>query len=202
MTPTFRRFAGWAAVLAAGVSIVYTVTFAFYVRDGYHWAHWASAISLTISGLAVAPVFVALHSRLRDAEPEFALFALVIGVVGVLGATIHGALDVANLAKPMGGTSADLPSQIDPRGFLTFALTAVALGLFGWLAMRTGRLPKLLWPTGGIAAVLLLVVYFGRLIALDPHRNFIRFSAVLSGLVVLPAFYLLVARALRTADNN
>ena len=202
MTPTFRRFAGWAAVLAAGVSVVYTVTFALFVREGYHWAHWASAIALMISGFVAAPVFIALHSRLREAEPEFSTLALVTGLVGVLGATIHGAFDVANLAKPLGGTSADLPSQIDPRGFLTFAFTGLALALFGWLAARTGRLPQLLWPVGGVAAVLLLVVYFGRMIAFNPHRNFIKFSAVLSGLVVIPAFYLLVARALLTADNT
>jgi drug/metabolite transporter (DMT)-like permease len=201
VTPTFRRFAGAAALLAAGVSVVYTVTFALYVHDGSDWAHWASAIALTISGLVVTPVFIALHSRLRDAEPEFSMLALVIGVFGALGATIHGAFDVANLAKPLPGSSSDLPSHIDPRGFLTFAFTGVALALFGWLAARTARLPKQLWPVGALAALMLLVVYFGRLISFDPHRSYIKYTAALAGVLVLPVFYLLVARALLTSDT-
>ncbi len=202
MTPTFRRFAGGAAGLAAGVSVTYTVTFALYVRESYHWAHWASAIAFMASGLVVAPVMIALHARLRTDEPEFATLALAAGLVGAFGSSIHGAFDVAALAKPLSGRFATLPSQIDPRGFLTFAVTGIALGMFGWLAHRTGQMPRRLWPIGVVATVLLLVVYFGRLIALDPNRNFIRFSAVIVGLVVVPAFYGIVARDLLTRSKT
>jgi hypothetical protein len=192
----FQRFAGRAALVAAGVSVVYTVTFALYVRESYHWAHWASAIAFMASGLIVAPVLVALHASLRNEEPQFAMLALAAGLVGAFGSSVHGAFDVAALAKPVGGRFASFPSQIDPRGFLTFAITGTVLGLFGWLARRSNRLPRALAPVGGLATLLLLVVYFGRLIALDPNRNFIRFSAVLVGLIVVPAFYVLVARGL------
>jgi hypothetical protein len=44
--------------------------------------------------------------------------------------------------------------------------------------------------------VVLWVVYFGRLITVDPHKNVIRVAAVLSGLVLVPVFYLLIARSL------
>ena len=196
MTPTFQRFAAVAAGLAAGVSVLYTITFALYVRESYHWAHWASAIAYTAGGLILVPVFIALHTRLRAAEPEFATLALVAGLAGALGSSVHGAFDIAALTKPIAGKFASFPSQIDPRGFLTFAITGVALGTFGWLAHRSGQMSRALWPTGAVATLLLLVVYFGRLIALDPNRNFIRFSAVAVGLVVVPAFYGIVARDL------
>jgi hypothetical protein len=119
----------------------------------------------------------------------------VTGLVGALGATIHGAHDVAVLANPVSSPSG-LPSQLDPRGFLTFAVTGLGLGLFGWLARRTGRLPRPLGLAGVLAAVLLQLVYLGRLITLDPNANVIRLSAVAAGLVVVPAFYLLAARSL------
>jgi len=202
MTSTFRRFAGSAAGLAAGVSVLYTVTFALYVREDYEWAHWASAIAFMASGLVAVPVFIALHARVRAAEPEFAMLALVAGLFGAFGASVHGAFDVAVLAKPVKGDVTSFPSQVDPRGFLTFAITGIALGTFGWLARRTGALPRLLWPTGALATVLLLVVYFGRMIALDPNKNFIRFSAVIVGLVLVPLFYGLVARHLLDRNNS
>jgi len=52
----------------------------------------------------------------REAEPELAVIALVTGLLGVIGSTVHGAYDVAVLAKPVGKGAADLPSQLDPRG--------------------------------------------------------------------------------------
>ncbi len=105
-----------------------------------------------------------------------------------------GALALA--AKPVAKSAADLPSQLDPRGFLTFAVTGLALGLFGWLVLRTGALPKLVGQSGLASFVVLWIVYFGRLITVDPHKNVIRVAAVLSGLVLVPVFYLLIARSL------
>ena len=194
MTPTFRRVAAWAAVLAAAQSLVFTISFALFVREGYRWAHWTSAIALMASGLFVLPVFIALYERIREAEPELAMLAFIIGVAGVLGATVHGAFDVAVLANPVSGL-ADLPSELDPRGFLTFGLTGLAFALFGWLVVRTGRWPRLLGYAGLAAGLVLVVVYLGRLTALDPNNNVIRIGALLSGLAAVPAFFLLVALA-------
>jgi hypothetical protein len=196
MTPTFRRIAGWAAVKAALLSVVFTVTFGLYVRKGYHWAQWTSSIALMLTAVVGVPVLVALYARVREAEPELAVIALVTGLLGVIGSTVHGAYDVAVLAKPVGKGAADLPSQLDPRGFLTFAVTGLALGLFGWLVLRTGAFPKLVGQSGLASFVVLWVVYFGRLITVDPHKNVIRVAAVLSGLVLVPVFYLLIARSL------
>ena len=42
--------------------MVYTVTFALYVRESYHWAHWTSAVALMVGGLIATPVLVGLHA--------------------------------------------------------------------------------------------------------------------------------------------
>jgi hypothetical protein len=131
----------------------------------------------------------------RESEPEFALIALGSGLVGAFGATVHGGYDVAVLANPVSG-SADLPSEIDPRGLLTFALAGAALGLFGWLGVRTGRLPAACAYFGLASWLVLWVVYLGRLIELDPNANVIRVTALLAGLVLLPGFYLQLGRVL------
>jgi hypothetical protein len=195
MTTMYRRFASICAIGAALLGVLFTVSFAAYVREGYHWAHWTSAIALTAGGIVTIPVVLALYERLRDPEQQLAVLASIVGLAGALGAAVHGAYDVAVLAKPAGKASA-FPSQVDPRGFATFALTALALGLFGWLALRGGQLPRLVAQLALAAATLLVVVYFGRLIALDPNTNVIKVAALAVGLVVSPAFYLGVARSL------
>jgi len=195
MTKTFRWVAGWAAGKAGFWSVFFTVTFGLYVREGYHWAQWASSIALMVMGLTVVVVFLALYMLVRDSEPEFALLALVVGLAGGLGSAVHGAYDVAVLAKPV-AEKTNFPNQVDPRGFLTFAVTGVALGLFGWLMLRGAAFPRRAGQLGLVSLVLLLAVYFGRLIALDPNANVIRAAALVSGLVAVPLFYLLVARTL------
>ncbi len=201
-TPTFRRIAGVCSLLAAIVGVLYTVTFAIYVKKGYHWAHWASAVAAMIGGLVVVPVLVALHAKLRRNEPQIAAIAFVVGIVGALGATIHGGFDLAVLSHPLASIDANAPSQIDPRGLLTFAFVGAALGLLGLLALRDRALPRRCAQTGVAAAVMLFVVYFGRLIALDPNANAIRVSALVAGLVVVPAFYLQLARVLLRSSEE
>jgi hypothetical protein len=193
MTQTFRRVAARAAVLTAIVGVFYTVTFALFVRESYHWAHWASALALMTGGLVATPVMVGLYATFREQEPEFALIGLAVGLVGSFGAAIHGGFDVAVLANPVTG-SPDLPSEVDPRGLLTFAFAGAALGLFGWLALRTRLLPAQCGYAGLGAWIVLLVVYLGRLIELDPNTNVIRVAALAAGIAFVPAFYLQAGR--------
>ena len=78
---------------------------------------------------------------------------------------------------------------------MMFSLTGVALGLFGWLIVRGDGLPRSAGQLGLAAAVLLLVVYVGRLTVLNPKTNVIRVAALMSGLVFVPGFYVQVGRA-------
>jgi hypothetical protein len=189
MTRSFQRFAGWCALLVAITGVVFTIAFAIVVRDGTHSAKWVSAIALVAVGLVAVPVWLALSDRLGSAEPQFARLGLAAGVVGSLGAALHGAYDVANLANPVGHTQ-DLPSQVDPRGLSTFGLVGLALLIFGWLASRSDALPRPLATLGLVGGALLVVLYLGRLTVLDPHDNLIKVVAIASGLVTSPLFYL------------
>lgn len=194
VTDSYRRFAGLAAVATALAGIVFTVTFAVAVREGEHWAQPASAIALIVGGIVAIPVAIALAEQLGRHEPQFAKVGLALALIADAGAVLHGAWDTAVLAHPVGRV--DVPSYTDPRGFATFALTAGAFAVFGWLVLRQTEIPRVVGQLALLAAVLLLVVYFGRLIVLNPKRPVIKWVAVVAGLAVNPAFYLAYARSL------
>lgn len=200
MTDLYRRFAGLAALATAAAGIVFTVTFAIAVRDGEHWALWASSITLIVGALVAIPVVLALADQLGTREPQFARLGLVFGLVATVGSALHGAWDTAVLANPL--DHPDVPSYTDARGFATFAMTAAAFVIFGWLILRGSDIPRLVGQLALLAAVLLLVIYFGRLIVLNPKRPVIKWVAVVSGLVVSPAFYLAYARSLLTRRSE
>ena len=127
MTDLYRRFAGLAAMATAAAGVVFTVTFAIAVREGDRWALWASSIALIVGGLVAIPVVIALAEQLGTREPQFARLGLVLGLVASMGTALHGAWDTAVLAHP--ADHPDVPSYTDPRGFATFATTA--LGVLG-----------------------------------------------------------------------
>ena len=84
------------------------------------------------------------------------------------------------------GTSADLPDQIDPRGLLTFGVTGAALLIIGRLITSSGTLPHGLGLLAYAQAILLTVLYLGRLIILTPTHPVIVIPALLSGFVGRP----------------
>jgi hypothetical protein len=198
MTRNFERFAGWSAVLTALTGLVFTVAFAIVVRDGTHAAKWISAGALLAGGIVGLAVWLALYHRLRDPEPQFAALLLIVGIASSIGAALHGAYDLGVLAHPVGKVQ-DLPSSVDPRGLATFGLAGAALAGFGWLAVRTGRLPRFLSRLAVVDGGLLIVLYVGRLTVLDPHANLIKVVALLSGLVLTPVFYAGFGRELLAA---
>jgi hypothetical protein len=203
MTRTFQRFAGWSALAAAAAGVTFTVAFSVVVREGDRWAKWVSAVTLAGGGLLTLPVLVALYARLREREPEFAFLGVLLGTVGVLATAAHGAFDVAGLSKRVKPDLSNVPSFVDPRGFATFGLTALALLVFGIIGLRRGGLDRAVARVAVLAAVLLVVLYVGRLTVLDPEANVIKATALISGLVVTPAFFLLFARSLlQTASTD
>jgi hypothetical protein len=200
-SPAFERFAGIVAWIVALGGLGYSAAFVAILRSAPRAADYASAIFLLAGGLLGSAVLVALYGRLRDTDPGFALWALVLGVAGSIGSSVHGGYDLATLVKPpplgRGGSWVFAP---DPRGLLTFGLSALAILVFSWLITRGGPLPVGLGRVGYVAGALLIVIYVGRLTILDPKNPVLLTAALLAGFVVNPLWYLWLGRELRRGD--
>jgi hypothetical protein len=181
---SFERLAGACAVLAGISGFAYAVAFVV-LQDAL-----LSGLFLMLGGLFTTAVMVAVYERLRETDASFALLALLLAVAGSLGMAVHGGYDLANVINPPEAPLAELPNPVDPRGLLTFGVAGVALLLVSWLIRRGGRLPTGLAYLGYASAVLLLALYLGRLIVLDPTSPAILVPALLNGFLVNPIFYL------------
>jgi hypothetical protein len=180
---SFERFAGACALLASVSGFMYAVAFVV-LQDAL-----LSGLFLMLGGLFTTAVMVAVYERLRETDASFALLALLLAVAGSLGMAVHGGYDLANVINPPPNLP-ELPNPVDPRGLLTFGVAGVALLLVSWLIRRGGRLPGGLAYLGYASAVLLLALYLGRLIVLDPTSPAILVPALLNGFFVNPTFYL------------
>jgi hypothetical protein len=181
----FDRFAGWTAVLAGIAGIGYAVAFVVLKQAGLSALFLIIAPLLTIGGL------VAVFERVRTNDGGgYALVALGLGVFGSLGASSHGAYDLANVLHPPASLP-DLPSAVDPRGYGTFALTGLSLVLFAVLARRTAGIPGWVGPLGLLLGVVLVITWLSRLIVLDASSALVLGPALVSGLLS-PIFFLLL----------
>jgi len=169
---------------------LYAIAFIIVARSASGLGGLLSALFLMVGSLLSTPVLIALYRRLRESEPAFALWALLLGTVGAVGAAIHGGFDLANAIHPPASVPADLPSQIDPRGLLTFGFTGIGLFVLAWLIGRSGRFPVGLAYVGYLLAILLVILYLGRLLILAPTSPLILIPALLTGFVVNPAWYI------------
>lgn len=184
----FERLGGYAAILAAIGGLLYSVGFTSVVQKRRTSAPELGAF-LLVGGLLIVIVLLALHQRVRVADPTFAALALVLGVAGALGSALHGAYDLANAVHPPAvPPGADIPSAVDPRGVATFGLSGLALVIFAWLIVRSGKLPRALGYLGYVLGVLLVVIYLGRLFVYNPAPLLI--PAALTGLIINPVWYI------------
>jgi len=188
---TFERFAGACAALVALGGLGYGIAFVFTIRSDPRGASYASALFLLGGGLISTVVMIAVYQRVRATDPSFALLGLLLGVVGAVGSSIHGGFDLALLVKRPTGSITNFPaSAVDPRGLLTFGFTALALLVIGWLILRGGSFPRPLGYLAFVGGALLIIVYLGRLIVLNPKSPGLLTAAVLSGFIISPAWFL------------
>jgi hypothetical protein len=171
---SFERFAGVCAVLATVLGFLYSVAFIVLQND------LLSGLFLMLTGLLSLAALVAVYERLRETDAAFALFGLLLGLAGALGSAVHGGYDLANTINPPPSVP-DLPNPVDPRGLLTFGVAGIALFVVAWLIGRSGRFPRGLGYLGYVSAILLLALYLGRLIVLDPTSLVIVLPALLNG---------------------
>jgi hypothetical protein len=113
-----------------------------------------------------------------------------------VGTAMHGGFDLAQVLHPASTNSA-LPSQVDPRGMLTFGMPGLALFLFAWLIGRSHAFPARLAYLGYISAALLVLIYLARLVILTPTNPVVLGVAALEGLIVNPLFYIWLGLTLR-----
>lgn len=191
-TTSYEKFAGLCAVLAGIGGFLYAVAFIILVLWGGapELGVLLSSLFLLILGLLGTAVLIAVYNRLRETDATFALLALLLGIAGALGTAVHGGYDLANTVNPPASVPSDLPNQVDPRGLLTFAVSAIALVIVAWLIWKGRQFPRGLAYLGWVSAVLLMVLYLGRLIVLDPTNPVILVPALLNGFLVNPAWYI------------
>ncbi len=196
----FDRLASTCAYFAAAGGILYAISFVIlYVGGRAPVLGFAlSSIFLLLGGLLATVILVALYQRVHDVDQSLALWALGVGVIGALGSAVHAGYDLANVLhgpSPDVLGAASYPSQIDPRGLVTFGFAGLSLVAFARLIGRGATLPRSLAPLGYLLAALLVVIYLGRLIILDPTNNIVRL-ALAAGVVVNTIWYVRLGGAL------
>jgi hypothetical protein len=73
---------------------------------------------------------------------------------------------------------------------LTFGVAGVGLFFLSWLMARGNSFPKGLSSLGYFSSILLVLLYLGRLIILQPTSPAIVFPALLEGFIVNPIWYI------------
>lgn len=184
MKTSFEKFAGWAAVLAGISGLLYSISFIVLQNN------LLSALFLMLGGLFSASALTALYQRLHGTESGFALLGIFLALSAALGSAIHGGYDLANALHPPASLNIDLPNPIDPRGLLTFGIAGLGLFLLSWLMTQEMRFPKSLAYLGILSALLMIILYLGRLIILQATSLVIVIPALLEGFLVNPIWYI------------
>jgi len=190
MNTSFDRFAGWSAMLAGISGFLYSIAFIVLQNN------LLSALFLILGGLFSAAALTGLYQRLRGTESGFALLGLLFTLSAALGSAIHGGYDLANALHPPASLATDLPNPIDPRGLLTFGVAGLGLFLLSQLMVQDVQFPKNLAYLGMLSAILMIILYLGRLIILQATHLAIVIPALLEGFIANPVWYIWLGRVL------
>jgi len=198
----YERLAGIGAFAAGIGGVVYSVAFLGGVVAGKapELGITVASIALMAGGFLSVMVLVALYRRLLDSAAAVGLLGLMLVAVGATGAMVHGGYDLAvTLQPPVTDVLAEaqLPHPMDPRGLLTFGISGLGLLVIAMQSRRSATLPANLATLGMAVGLLLIVVYLGRLIVLDPTNLLVAVPAGLTGLILSPAFYIWLGVELR-----
>jgi hypothetical protein len=193
----FDKFAGLCAILVGIVIFLYALAFVVIAPRAPELGGLLSALLLFLNGLLVTAPLTAIYQRLQETDAYFALWALILGLAGAFGAAIHGGFDLANAIHPPDAIPSDLttalatlPSQVDPRGLLTFGVAGIALFVVAWLMGQGQHFPRSLSYLGYLLALLLVIIYVGRLTILNPANPVLLVPILLAGFLVNPVWYI------------
>ena len=187
---TFKSAAGAAAIAAAVGGILYGIFFVLLGNVGV-----ASAL-LMLGGLLSSLIIVALGTTLLEINEPVARWAIIVGVVGSILSVVHGGFDLANVIHPPNTPLVDLPNFADPRGLATFGISGLAYFTLARLMSRSREYPRWLSSTGQALGIIMIVIYLGRLIILDPTNPVVRIALVL-GVAANTVFFLGLGREWR-----
>jgi|GEM_PF-404869 len=194
------RFASVCAMLAGISGFLYSISFVF-LKNGL-----LLALFLMLGGLLATVALTALYSRVQAVEATLARLAWVLGMAGALGAAIHGGYDLANAINPPAPNFAlaiaSLPNSIDPRGLLTFGVAGLGFFAFAWLMGRSAAFSPSMSYLTYLLAILLVVLFIGRLIILDTRSPLIVVVGSLSGFIVNPLWYLWLGATLSQGSKK
>jgi hypothetical protein len=199
VTRRYERFAGACAIAVAIGGLAYSISFMTYLKTGRPAAAKTATFLLFAGGVVVMAVLIAVYARLRETDPSFALWSLALGLLAAAGSSIHGAYDLANFVKhPVGAPPGfgALPNAVDPRGLMTFGVSGLSILVAAWLIVQGAALPRRLGQLGLVTGVLLIVVYLGRLIILNPKNPLVLTAAILTGFILSPLWFLWLGREL------
>ncbi len=186
---SFERLAGYCAVATGVGGFLYSVAFVIIARPAPDLGIDLSWLILMVGGFLTVPVLVALYGRLREVNQGAALTALLLALAGALGSVVHAGYQIANIVHLGKIPSSELPSQIDPRGLLTFGVAGLGVLIFASLIGRSPRFPMGLSRLGVLTGVLLIVVYLARLTIYSPTNPVVLAGAGITGFIVSPIFY-------------
>jgi hypothetical protein len=182
----FERLAGWSAFTAAVGGILYGLFFVVIGNIGI-----ASAL-LMVGGLLSSVVLVAFATSLRSVNEQAARWALALGFIAAIVSVLHGGYDLANVIHPPLNdilSQAEYPNAIDPRGVGTFGLAGLSYLVLSTVAVSSPRYPKRLARLGQALGIVMIVIYAGRLVILDPTHPVVR-TALALGVVANTVFFL------------
>lgn len=110
-SPAFERFAGFGGIVTGVCSVLYAIFFLL-VSGPLH--DYLPPILLICGGLLATAVFAAVYARVRAADAIFALWALVLGTLGQMGAAIHGVYGLASVIShaPASGVGTANPNPV------------------------------------------------------------------------------------------
>jgi hypothetical protein len=197
---SFEKFAGVSGILAGVAHFLYAVAFVVISRSNPELGGLLSALFLLLAGLLSMTALMGAYQRLQLIDGAFALWALLLSSIAATGMAIHGGYDLANALNPPSAPNLDLPSQIDPRGLLTFGMMGLSLLVIAWLMGQSRHFPKSLSYWGYLLAALLIIIYLARLIILDPANPALLWPVLVAGFVVNPGWYIWLGLVLRRGN--
>src|SRR5687767_10929043 len=184
----FGQLAVASAVLVGVVSIVYALSFGLLDRSQPELAAIVNAACLVLAGLLSLPVVIALYQRLQAVDRGYAAYGALLGTLGAIGSIMHGGYDLGSaISVPYANPAslANLPSQSDPRGLLTFAVTGLAI-IVRTLLFKRARANRWFVLTGFLLGAILIFIYFARLIIVYLDDPLIVATVIATGLVINP----------------